>query len=114
VRTLTRSDWSLGPRVPTNGRYFGNLPADIPTAAVQGTDVLVHCAALADGKDRAAYAVNVLGTSRLAEMACQFGRWNSNIMSIDKSSARLLRWVAHVQSAKRTKSDSSSRKRMLI
>lgn len=73
VRTLTRSDWSGEPAVPVVNRYFGSLPAQIPLAALRGVDVVVHCAAETDGTTQSAYAVNVEGSRRLAQLASEAG-----------------------------------------
>lgn len=73
VRTLTRSDWAGVPAVPAGSRYFGSLPAHIPPAIMEGVDVVVHCAAMADGGERAVHAVNTLGTIHLAEQARRAG-----------------------------------------
>lgn len=73
VRTLTRSDWVTPPAVPVDQRYFGSLPEPIPIEALHGVDVVVHCAAHVGGGERAAFAVNVEGTIRLAHLAQQAG-----------------------------------------
>ncbi len=73
VRTLTRSDWTTAPAVPVENRYFGVLPARIPIESLRGVDVIVHCAAETEKSQKVSYAVNVEGTSRLAQMACQSG-----------------------------------------
>jgi predicted dehydrogenase/nucleoside-diphosphate-sugar epimerase len=69
VRTLTRSDWATAPAVPVAQRYFGSFPDGIPAAAVEGADVVVHCAAWLGAGERGAEAVNVAGTERLASLA---------------------------------------------
>ncbi len=73
VRTLTRSDWASVPAVPVDQRYLGSLPDQIPCEALQGVDVVVHCAAHIEGGERAAFAVNVEGTIRLAWLARKAG-----------------------------------------
>ncbi len=73
VKTLTRSDWITLPAVPIEQRYFGSLPAQIPLEALQGVDVVVHCAAEIEANERSAYAVNVEGTWRLAQLAAGAG-----------------------------------------
>ena len=69
VKTLSRSDWTDVPAIPRTGRYLGNLPAQIPVEALQGTDVVVHCAADIQAQEKVAHAVNVEGTIRLAELS---------------------------------------------
>ncbi len=69
VRTLTRSDWSRGPAVPVNARFFGTFPNQIPAESLRGVDAVVHCAALLEADERAAFAVNVTGSVNLARMA---------------------------------------------
>jgi predicted dehydrogenase/nucleoside-diphosphate-sugar epimerase len=71
VKTLTRSDWSTAPAVPVEQRHLGCLPEQIPTSALQDVDVIVHCAASVDSRERRAWGINVEGTRRLAELACQ-------------------------------------------
>ncbi len=73
VRTLTRSDWATVPAVPIDQRYLGALPHQIPVDALRGVHVVVHCAGQVEGGDRAAHAVNVEGTIRLAQLARQAG-----------------------------------------
>jgi nucleoside-diphosphate-sugar epimerase/predicted dehydrogenase len=69
VRTLTRSDWSSLPAVPVGHRFFGNFPNQIPAEALRGVEVVVHCAAVSEPRQRLARAVNVTGTIRLAQAA---------------------------------------------
>ena len=69
VRTLTRSDWLGAPAVPEEARFFGSLPGRIPAAALEGVDIVAHCAGTAEPGERLAAAVNVDGTVRLAEAA---------------------------------------------
>jgi NADH dehydrogenase len=73
VRTLTRADWATAPAVAIDQRYFGTLPEQIPGDALQGVDVVVHCAAQVDGGEKSSFAVNVEGTIRLAQMAHRAG-----------------------------------------
>src|SRR2546422_1418278 len=73
VRTLTRSDWNGSPRVSARQRYFGSLPEQIPAHALRGTEVVVHCAAVAEGDEGRTAAVNVEGTRRLALLAREAG-----------------------------------------
>src|SRR5687768_3006845 len=69
VRTLTRSNWIGGPSVPAEQRHFGALPDQIPSEALVGIDVVVHCAASIETAEDRATAVNLDGTIRLAELA---------------------------------------------
>jgi len=73
VKTLSRSDWAGAPAIPRTGRYLGNLPTQIPVEALQGTDVVVHCAADIQAEEKVAHAVNVEGTIKLAELSKQGG-----------------------------------------
>ncbi len=73
VKTLTRSDWADIPAVPVDQRYFGSLPGQIPTEALKHVDAVIHCAASFEGAERIAYAVNVEGTIRLAQLAREAG-----------------------------------------
>ncbi len=73
VRTLTRSNWNGSPAVPADQRSFGILPERIPPQALQGVDVVVHCAAYVETDEAQATAVNVEGTKRLAQMALEAG-----------------------------------------
>jgi predicted dehydrogenase/nucleoside-diphosphate-sugar epimerase len=73
VRSLTRTDWTGPPTVPTGRRYFGNLPFEIPERAFEDVHVVVHCAATAESNERKARAINVDGTVRLAELARKRG-----------------------------------------
>jgi predicted dehydrogenase/nucleoside-diphosphate-sugar epimerase len=73
VRSLTRTDWTGPPAVPTGRRYFGNLPFGIPESAFEDVHVVVHCAATAEPNERKARAINVDGTVRLAELARKHG-----------------------------------------
>lgn len=73
VKTLTRRDWAEGPPVPVENRYLGELPRRIPRDALEGVEVLVHCAASFDREEQKAFAVNVEGTARLAMMARSMG-----------------------------------------
>jgi NADH dehydrogenase len=73
VRTLTRADWSQEPAVLVTNRFFGQFPNQIPVQALRGVDTVVHCAALTGGNERAARAVNVTGTLRLAQAASEAG-----------------------------------------
>ena len=59
VRTLTRADWSGVPNVPLVERFFGNLPNQIPRQALEGADVVVHCAADLEANESSAFAVNL-------------------------------------------------------
>jgi predicted dehydrogenase/nucleoside-diphosphate-sugar epimerase len=56
-----------------DGRFFGSLPEQIPSEAVEGVHVVVHCAAQMGGGERSAFAVNVEGTIRLAQLARRAG-----------------------------------------
>jgi predicted dehydrogenase/nucleoside-diphosphate-sugar epimerase len=73
VKTLTRSDWNGSPSVPADQRYFGSLPDDIPPQALQGVDVVVHCAASVETDEAKAMAVNVEGTIQLSGLATEAG-----------------------------------------
>ncbi len=73
VRTLSRSDWSESPAVPVENRYFSSLPGKVPAVALQGTDLVVHCAASVSDGERIARAVNVDGTVQLARQAAEAG-----------------------------------------
>lgn len=73
VRTLTRRDWQGSPAVPRDQRYFGNLPHEIPVSALQGVDVVVHCAAIAEANDESSISVNLEGTIQLADQARRQG-----------------------------------------
>jgi predicted dehydrogenase/nucleoside-diphosphate-sugar epimerase len=73
VKTLTRSDWNGSPFVPAGQRYFGSFPGDIPMEALQGIDVVVHCAASIDTDEEKARAVNVEGTTQLSRLAAEAG-----------------------------------------
>jgi nucleoside-diphosphate-sugar epimerase/predicted dehydrogenase len=73
VRTVTRSEWSGRPAVPSEDRFLGSLPNRIPTEALQGVEVVAHCAGTGDPGERLAQAVNVEGTVRLAEAARSAG-----------------------------------------
>ena len=69
VRTLTRADWSGAPALPLVDRFFGNFPNQIPHQALEGADVVVHCAADIAADERAAFAVNLSGSVNLANAA---------------------------------------------
>lgn len=86
VKTLTRRDWGEGPPVPVGNRYLGQLPRKIPPAALEGVDVVVHCAASLDREEKKAFAVNVEGTARLAAMAVDAGV--QNFLFLSSQSAR--------------------------
>lgn len=73
VKTLTRSDWSGSPPVPADQRYFGSLPDEIPPQALQGVDVVVHCAASVETDEERAMRVNVEGTIQLSRLAVEAG-----------------------------------------
>ncbi|HEV8453784.1 MAG TPA: NAD-dependent epimerase/dehydratase family protein, partial [Gemmatimonadales bacterium] len=73
VRSLTRKDWTGPPAVPTERRYFGNLPFGIPESAFEDVHVVVHCAATAEPNERKARAINVDGTVQLGELARKHG-----------------------------------------
>lgn len=73
VHTFTRGNWSESPAVPVANRFFGTFPNDIPSAALQGAEAVVHCAAVTESVEAAAHAVNVTGTLRLAQMAAEAG-----------------------------------------
>jgi NADH dehydrogenase len=73
VRTITRSEWIGAPSVPSEGRFLGNLPGDIPIESFEGVDVVVHCAGTAAPGERLATAVNVDGTVQLARAARDVG-----------------------------------------
>ena len=81
VRTLSRLDWDSVPGVPIDRRYFGNLPDQIPESALEGVDVVVHCAASMDSSEPIAHAVNVEGTLRLARLSSQAGVQNFIFLS---------------------------------
>jgi len=86
VKTLTRSDWDSVPAVPIAQRYFGSLPEQIPLAALQGVDLVVHCAANFEATDQVARAVNVEGTVRLAHLSRDAGV--QNFIFLSSQSAR--------------------------
>src|SRR5204863_9931766 len=69
VRTMSRSDWTGPPAVPVADRFLGSLPSRIPPEALDGVDVVDHCAGTGATDERAARAVNVEGTARLAAAA---------------------------------------------
>src|SRR5436190_15799397 len=69
VRTLTRSDWSGSPAISLSDRYFGVLPNQVPHEAVDGVDIVVHCAADTEADEGSSFAVNVTGTVNLAREA---------------------------------------------
>jgi nucleoside-diphosphate-sugar epimerase/predicted dehydrogenase len=73
VRTITRSEWTGAPAVPSEGRFLGSLPGDIPVESFAGVDVVVHCAGTAEPGERSAAAVNVEGTMGLARAARDAG-----------------------------------------
>jgi predicted dehydrogenase/nucleoside-diphosphate-sugar epimerase len=73
VWTLTRSDWSGEPAVPVAQRIYGEFPACLPPSLPAGLDALVHCAASLEPRERAAKAVNVAGTMKLAQAARSAG-----------------------------------------
>lgn len=73
VRTLSRSEWLGAPDVPSQDRFFGSLPNRIPAGALDGVDVVAHCAGTGEPGERLAQAVNVEGTARLAEAARDAG-----------------------------------------
>lgn len=69
VRTLTRADWSGSPAVPLADRHFGILPNQVPHEAVDGADIVVHCAADVEAGEASSFAVNVTGSVNLAREA---------------------------------------------
>ncbi len=86
VKTLTRSDWARGPAVPIEQRCLGKLPWQIPGGALHGVNVVVHCAVSLESSMRRAYAVNVEGTARLAELGRDEGA--ENFIFLSSQSAR--------------------------
>ena len=70
---MTRSDWTGPPAVPIADRFLGSLPSRIPPEALDGVDVVAHCAGTGAPDERAAHAVNVEGTERLAAAASAAG-----------------------------------------
>ena len=73
VRTLTRGDWSGAPAVLHSQRFFGSIPNDLPSAAFDGVNAVVHCAAALESDEQIARAVNVDGTVALARLAATAG-----------------------------------------
>jgi predicted dehydrogenase/nucleoside-diphosphate-sugar epimerase len=73
VRSITRSEWTGPPAIPVEGRFLGSLPNRIPPQALDGVDVVAHCAGTGEPGERLARAVNVEGTIRLAEVARSAG-----------------------------------------
>lgn len=73
VRTLSRTPDGVPRGVPSDRRFLGRLPDDLPAGLLDGVDAVVHCAAWVAGARADADAVNVRGTLRLAEAAAQAG-----------------------------------------
>lgn len=69
VRTITRADWGASPAIPPADRYLGVLPHQIPHEAMDGVDIIVHCAADTKADEGSSFAVNVTGTVNLAREA---------------------------------------------
>jgi len=73
VRTFTRTDWAGKPFVPTTERFMGALPLLIPEGLMDGINSVFHFSAYTGASDKAAQAVNVDATVKLAEMAKKAG-----------------------------------------
>src|SRR5690349_17341733 len=73
VKTLSRSNWDGIPTIPSERRYFGRLPDQIPLKAFESVDVVVHCAASTTPGAKAAQDINVDGTVKLAELSVKMG-----------------------------------------
>lgn len=86
VRTFSRTDWAGKPFVPSSERNLGALPLLIPDGLMDGVSTVVHFSAYSGPSERAARAVNVKGTVRLAEMAIKAGV--ENFIYISSSSAK--------------------------
>lgn len=87
VRTLTRRDWLDGPAVPRQHRFLGSLPFDLPEAAFEGVDTVVHLAALTTSDDpQVAHAINVEGSRNILRRAEAHGV--RKIVFISSQSAR--------------------------
>jgi len=86
VRALVRREWDGPPAVALTGRFLGELPYSIPREALSGVRFVIHCAAYAGQSEKAAAAVNVAGTLRLAGMAREAGA--DAFVFVSTSSAR--------------------------
>lgn len=87
VATLSRRDWLDGPPVPLDKRFLGAFPFDLPDAAFQGIDTIIHLAWLTTSEGgRVAQAVNVEGSRHLLQKAERHGV--RKIVFISSQSAR--------------------------
>jgi len=73
VRSFTRTDWAGKPFVPSSERFLGALPLLIPDGLMEGVNTVVHFSAYTGSSGKAAQAVNVDATVKLAQLAQKAG-----------------------------------------